>query len=226
VSPPLVAAQGLGRRRNGGGWLLCDLSLRLAAGDRLALGGPSGAGKSLLLRSLALLDPVDSGTVLWRGREIPDTEVPAFRSQVLYLHQRPPLFPGSVADNLRRVLSLQVHRERSFDRTWATGRLERLGRDESFLELRADRLSGGEAQIMALLRAMQLEPAVLLLDEPTAGVDDEAAAAIESLVDDWFRRDESQRALIWVSHDSLQLRRIGNRGLEIRHGELIAQDTP
>lgn len=222
----LVAAEGVGRRRSDGdGWLLRDLTLTLQGGERLALVGPSGAGKSLLLRSLALLDPVDRGQVLWHGREIPDAEVPAFRSHILYLHQRTPLFPGTVLDNLQRAMALRVHRRRSFDRDRVVARLARLGRDESFLEQRTGRLSGGEAQITALLRALQLEPEVLLLDEPTAAVDPEAARTIEELVDGWFRAGDGGRALIWVSHDRDQAIRMSDRVLTMREGSMVEESA-
>ena len=93
----LLSVKNLGRRHPGGdSWLFQDFNLDLESGDRLALVGPTGSGKSLILRALALLDPVDSGEVLWRGNPIADTEVPSYRSQVTYLQQRSPLVPGTV----------------------------------------------------------------------------------------------------------------------------------
>jgi putative ABC transport system ATP-binding protein len=82
----------------------------------VSLSGPSGSGKTLLLRALAVLDPVDEGELLWRGRPVSGTSVPPFRAEAVYLHQRPALIGTSVEDTLRRPLSLDVHRRRSFDR--------------------------------------------------------------------------------------------------------------
>src|SRR5262245_53862546 len=150
----LLEARGVGRRRPGGdGWLLEDASLALRPGDRLALVGPTGGGKTLLLRALALLDPLDAGTVCWQGEPVPNSGVPAFRRQVIYLHQRPALFEGTVEDNLRQPFALRVHRGERFDPARVASLLAALGRDASFLAKRQGDLSGGEAQITALLRA-------------------------------------------------------------------------
>ena len=75
----LLEARNLGRRRPGGsGWLLNDVSLAIDAGDILSLGGASGAGKTLLLRAIALLDPIDHGEVRWLGRRVRGDAAPPF----------------------------------------------------------------------------------------------------------------------------------------------------
>jgi putative ABC transport system ATP-binding protein len=75
---------------------------------------------------------------------------------------------------------------------------------------------------VALLRAVQLDPVVLLLDEPTAALDREAVAAVERLVGDWFDESPNDRALIWVSHDSGQAQRMTDRQVRMQRGELAA----
>ena len=127
-------------------------------------------------------------------------------------------------DNLRLPFSLLVsdHSEkyREFDRTWILKRLAELGRDESFLSKKADDLSGGEAQITALLRAVQLQPTVLMLDEPTAALDAASVTAIETLVDRWLTEPNQQRACIWVSHDPQQIERIAEKTLRLQQGNI------
>jgi putative ABC transport system ATP-binding protein len=216
--PPLLDAQGLGRRKPGGDeWLLRDVSLTIRPGDRLAIAGPSAAGKTLLMRSLALLDRLDAGEVHWCGKTVAPAEVPDFRRQVIYLHQRPALFEGTVEDNLQRPFGLHVHRGRRFDREWIINRLRSVGRSPDFLQRPSSDLSGGEAQITALLRALQLAPGVLLLDEPTAALDPETAHAAEQLVAAWLGEDAA-RATVWVSHNAEQARRVADRTLRLVAG--------
>jgi putative ABC transport system ATP-binding protein len=220
-STPLLKAQGLGRRRTiDGGWLLRDIQVVVDRGARVAVLGPSGAGKTLLLRSLALLDELDEGVVLWSGQVIRCEAVPSYRGAVLYLHQRPTLFEGNVETNLRHPFSLRVHRNRRFDRDRIIQLLEQLGRDVSFLEKSHRDLSGGEAQIVALVRALQLDPIVLLLDEPTASLDREAATVVEGLLRRWHADRAGRRAYVWVTHDAGQAERVADQILWMEAGRV------
>jgi putative ABC transport system ATP-binding protein len=218
---PLLEAQSLGRRRTiDGGWLLRDIQVVVDRGARVAVLGPSGGGKTLLLRALALLDVLDEGVVLWSGQVIRCEAVPSYRGAVLYLHQRPTLFEGNVETNLRHPFSLRVHRNRCFDRDRIIQLLEQLGRDVSFLEKLHRDLSGGEAQIVALVRALQLDPTVLLLDEPTASLDREAATVIEGLIRRWHADGAGRRAYVWVTHDSGQAERVADQILWMEAGRV------
>jgi len=200
--------------------LLDDVSLEAGCGDRVAVVGPTGSGKTLLLRAMALLDPLDAGHILWNGSKVRRDDVPHFRSRIIYLQQRPALAEGTVEENLRQPFSLRVHRERRYDPDVHRARLASLGRDESFLGKQQRDLSGGEAQIVALLRAMQLDPEVLLLDEPTSALDSHASHAIEQIVADWFNEVPGRRATVWVTHDHEQAHRVATRVLEMGNGVL------
>ncbi len=188
--------------------------------ERVGLVGPSGAGKTLLLRALSLLDRLDRGEIRWQGRRIHRDRVPGFRAQAIYLHQRPPLAGDTVAATLRQPFSLATHRRQHFQRDSIVARLGALGRDASFLEKRVSDLSGGEAQITALLRALQLDPLLLLLDEPTAALDPEATRAVENLIDGWVAESDGARAVVWVSHDQSQVPRVAQRIITITAGRL------
>lgn len=215
----LLQAQQIGRTADGR-WLLKEVSLNLSPGTRVAIVGPSGSGKTLLLRALALLDSVDTGEILWQGKPVRGRDVPRFRSRVIYLHQRPALSEGTVEENLRQPFTFRVHRDKAFDRAAIVARLDSLSRDASLLSRQASALSGGEAQITALLRAMQLDPDVLLLDEPTASLDDSSKRIVEDMVNAWRGERPEGRTTVWVTHDADQVQRIADHVYRMHEGTL------
>jgi len=217
---PLLDVRHLVRRGRDGRLLLDDVSFQVRRRERWGISGPTGAGKSVLLRAVALIDPTDSGEVRWNGAGIQRGDVPRYRSQAVYLHQKPAMLDGSVEDNLRAPFLLREHRERSFDKDRSIALLDQLGLSASFLDKQSSDLSGGELQIAALLRAMQLQPSVLLLDEPTAALDADSVTRIERLVAEWFAELDTQRAVVWVSHDARQMARIASHTLELDRGRV------
>ena len=221
IAPPILKVHNLGRRAEGDGeWLLRDINLKISAGERIALVGLSGSGKTLLLRSLAMLDPCSTGEILLDGEPVHDRAIPRFRTQAIYLHQHPVLFEGTVEFNLRRPFELDVHRDKRFDRAQIIDWLHMLDRDETFLTKQQQNLSGGEAQLTALLRAMQLQPKVLLFDEPTAALDAEATVAVERLATAWLNEEPTERAFVWVSHAADKAERMGDVIYRMDGGQL------
>ena len=220
----LLEARQVGRRNpDGQSWLLDGVSVTLRPGTRLAVVGPSGSGKTLLLRALAMLDPIDHGSIAWQGRVVAREAIPAYRSQVIYLHQRPALFDDTVEGALRQPFSLQVYSRRRFDRDRVITLLADLQREPSFLEKHIRDLSGGETQIVALVRALQLDPTVLLLDEPTAALDVHATASTETLLERWMAESPAVRAWVWVSHDVDQAQRMARERIVVEAGRLVAE---
>ncbi|MGV8920060.1 MAG: ABC transporter ATP-binding protein [Pseudomonas sp.] len=197
--------------------LLNPTDFTLNSGDQVALTGPSGSGKSVFMRALALLDGLDGGQVLWRGKPVAPAGIPMYRRHVCYIAQRPALLDGTVEDNLRYPFSLKVYQDRHFDRVEVLRLAELAGRGDGFFDKQSSELSGGEAQIAALIRVLQLNPDVLLLDEPTAALDPESSQEIESLVSAWF---SAERAYIWISHDQQQALRMSQRRLTMQAGTL------
>ncbi|HDR9273435.1 TPA: ATP-binding cassette domain-containing protein [Burkholderia vietnamiensis] len=219
----LIDAQQITRRdATNGKTLLAPTDLSVAAGSRIAITGPSGSGKSVLLRALALLDPLDGGQLLWRGARIKRGAIPRYRRSVAYVRQRAAQMDGTVDAQLRYPYALAVYRDAAYDRARAEALAARAGRGADFLDKRASELSGGEAQIVALLRVLQLEPDVLLLDEPTSALDPASARAIEALVAAWFDAAPDARAYLWISHDPAQATRIGTIQLVMQAGVLHA----
>ncbi len=213
-SSPLFSATGL-RCSLGERLLWRNLNLTLQAGDRIGLVGPSGQGKTLLLRRLALLDPLQCGVLKLHGRSPASWGLPAWRARVTYLSQRPVAHAGTVEQNLRSVWGFVSQRQRGGWQLQRIGHwLERLGRQQAFLGYRAERLSGGELQLLALLRALQLDPPVLLLDEPCASLDVATALAVEALLGDWLAAPG--RACVFTSHDPGQIARFTSACLELQ----------
>ncbi|HTJ92223.1 MAG TPA: ATP-binding cassette domain-containing protein [Pararobbsia sp.] len=207
-----------------GAMLLHPCDLTIAAADRLVITGPSGAGKSVLMRALALLD-LPLGELRWHGKPVTRAAVPAFRSAVAYVRQRPALFDGHVEDNLRVPYTLHIHRQRRYERAAALAYFARADRQAGFLDQRADELSGGEQQLVALVRTLLLAPTIVLLDEPTASLDPQTVLAVEAMIDHWMQQTPGA-AFAWVTHDPAQARRVGTRFATLRAGVLEAAAAP
>ncbi|VVE75926.1 Glutamine transport ATP-binding protein GlnQ [Pandoraea captiosa] len=219
----IIEARGISRmdaQRNAR--LIAETDFELRAGERVTISGPSGAGKSVILRALGMLDSVDSGELRWRGRKVTRNDVPLYRRHIAYVRQRPAMIDGTVADNLRLPYGFAAYRDVQFDERRAETLADQAGRGDGFLERNVRDLSGGEAQIVALMRVLQLSPDVLLLDEPTAALDPESARAVELLVTQWFEAGEAARAAVWVSHDPAQAQRVGDLHYTMRAGVLAS----
>jgi putative ABC transport system ATP-binding protein len=230
----MLTVENLGRQLDQR-WLWRRVNFELEPQMRLGLVGPSGSGKTLLLRSLVQLDGVDEGEVSFEGQPLfhgsrhgsrhssqhgsrhssqhgsqprsKHLSLPLYRTKVMYLSQRPTLFEGTVAENLQMVFQLAVHQSRRYEGDRILSYLDKLNRNPDFLGRPAPQLSGGEGQILGLLRALQLDPQVLLLDEPTASLDPDSTARVEALLEDWLRA-APRRACIWTSHDAAQIERV------------------
>lgn len=169
-------------------------------GETLVIRGPSGAGKSTLLRGLARLQPCISGKVFLKNKDwmqIPGTK---WRTEVHYLAQRPALFDGTVADNLAKPFETHVVKnKKEFNQSFAKAIMNDLLLPSSLWHQDARTLSGGEAARMAFVRALLIDPIILLLDEPTAALDDKAREAFYKVLSNWL--STPNRAAILISHN-------------------------
>ena len=183
--------------------LLDPFDLEIAPGECVTLSGSSGSGKSRLLRAIADLDP-HGGEAWCDGTQQTNLSGPTWRRRVALLPAESAWWSERVEDHF-----------------------ENLGSDMlALLELPAEaagwqvtRLSSGERQRLALLRVLSVEPEVLLLDEPTANLDQENGQRVEALIEHWRR--EHNTAVLWVSHDPAQQQRVGDRSLRIEQRRLV-----
>lgn len=163
--------------------------------------GPSGSGKTTLLRILARLRRCRSGETFLNGHSWKEFSGVEWRRKVHYLSQRPALFEGTVAANMSAPFQLNiVSRDKQFCKDEAKTLLSRLLLPEDIWNQDAVILSGGETARIAFARALLVDPCVLLLDEPTAALDTEAAQALYSLLAQWLQKPN--KACLLVSHNN------------------------
>ncbi len=187
---------------------LAPAGFRLEAGECLAVSGPSGAGKTLLLRAIADLDPA-RGRVTLDGVPREAMSGPEWRRRVTYLAAEPGWWAESPAAHFR-------------DWPAQAERAMRLGLGDGIGAAPVARLSTGERQRLALLRALEGGPAVLLADEPTAALDAVARQAAEALLIEAMARG---MGLLLVSHDPAQAARLARRHLVVEAG-VVREASP
>ena len=193
----------------GGRSVVNGLSCRIADSGITALIGPNGAGKSLTLRLLAGLLDADEGRVHFpNGRPAP--------RDLAVVFQKPVLLRRTVRANLDHVLA--VHGASRAQRRVVRDRLLQAGELSALADRPARKLSGGEQQRLALVRALAAAPRLLLLDEPTASLDPASTAKIEALI----REAAKQGAgVVLVTHDQAQAARLADRVIFLHQGKAI-----
>ncbi|WP_344958003.1 ABC transporter ATP-binding protein [Zobellella aerophila] len=183
---------------------LTAVSLSIAPGEIVCLSGPSGSGKSRLLRAIADLD--DHGGEIWLG-DVAQAAVKAhrWRGWVMLVPSESPWWAERVDEHFAD------HRDLARE-------LTDLGLEPGVLGWQVGRLSSGEKQRLALLRACSYGPRALLLDEPTANLDPELTLHTEGWLGRWTRRQ--RLPVLWVSHDRAQIGRVADRHYHIQGSQL------
>lgn len=176
-----------------------EASFRIAAGECIAVRGPSGSGKTRLLRAISDLDP-STGEVTSLGENRGTVPAPIWRRRLCYVPAEPGWWGETVADHFHHWQAMSPIAAR-------LGLANVCGGSSSI-----HCLSTGERQRLALLRALEVDPSVLLLDEPTAALDPRATAAVEDLLAERRRRG---LAILWVTHNLEQARRVASRQMAI-----------
>jgi osmoprotectant transport system ATP-binding protein len=202
---------------------LDDVSLRVAAGETVALIGPSGCGKSTLLKAVIGLVRPSQGRVAIDGVGLQPSNELELRRRIGYVIQSGGLFPHlSSVDNI--TLAARYLRR---DAKWIDGRVDELA---DLVQLRREvlhrfptNLSGGQSQRVGLMRALMLDPAVLLLDEPLAALDPMVRHGLQEELRALFER--LRKTVVLVTHDMAEAAFFANRLVLMRAGRIVQEGT-
>ncbi len=219
----LIEVRGL-RKSYGENEILKGIDLDIRAGEVVVIIGPSGCGKSTLLRSLNLLEKPTSGTITFEGTEITDgsVDINRIRTKIGMVFQQQSLFPTmSVKKNIMLApvyLKTMTEAEAS-DR--ADELLKRLGLSEK-ADVFPSKLSGGQQQRVGIVRALAMNPDVMLFDEPTSALDPEMVGEVLALMKDLA---ETGMTMVIVTHEMRFAREVADRVIFIDQG-VIGEEAP
>lgn len=207
--------------------VLDDVSFDVAEGSGFIILGRSGTGKSVTLRHMIGLVQPDSGKVFVRGEEISSLrgqELAAARTKMGFLFQNAALFDSiSVGENVAFPLRRHTELPDKDIRERAMAKLQSVGLEREFDKMPAD-LSGGMKKRAGLARALALDPKVLLVDEPSAGLDPITTGEIDDLL--VRLKEHGGTTLIVVTHNIPSARSLGDDVVMLHEGRILARGTP
>ena len=205
--------------------VLDDISEHIYPGDKVVIIGPSGSGKSTFLRSLNLLEEPSAGSITFDGVEItsPKTDIDKVRRQMGMVFQHFNLFPNMT---IQKNITLAPVR---------TGLMTQAEADEKAMQLLArvgltekagaypNQLSGGQKQRIAIVRALAMNPKVMLFDEPTSALDPEMVGEVLAVMKELAA---DGMTMVVVTHEMGFAREVGNRILFMDGGKILEQGSP
>lgn len=192
-------------------------SLQFEKGKVYSIIGPNGAGKTTLLNIMAFLLTPSHGSLKFDGKDVDRTDMHRLRLEVTLVHQNPFLYSTSVESNVAyglrvRKMPKREIKERVEEALIAVGL-------PGFEKRAAKELSGGEAQRVVLARACVLRPKVLLLDEPSAHVDEENISAVEGVIKELCRLYAT--TVILTTHNFFQATKLSDQLVTMREGRIV-----
>ena len=205
--------------------VLDDISEHIYPGDKVVIIGPSGSGKSTFLRSLNLLEEPSAGSITFDGVEItsPKTDIDKIRRQMGMVFQHFNLFPNMT---IQRNITLAPVRTGLMTQAEADEKamqlLRRVGLEEK-AEAYPNQLSGGQKQRIAIVRALAMNPKVMLFDEPTSALDPEMVGEVLSVMKELAA---DGMTMVVVTHEMGFAREVGNRILFMDGGKIVEQGSP
>lgn len=204
---------------------LDDVSININRGDVMVVIGPSGSGKSTFLRSLNLLEVPTSGSIIFDGTDITNEkiDIDKFRLRMGMVFQHFNLFPHkTVLENLTIAPILVKKMDRAEAEKMAMEKLDRVG-----LADRAGtypvQLSGGQKQRVAIVRALCMNPEVMLFDEPTSALDPEMVGEVLDVMKELAHEGMT---MVVVTHEMGFAREVGSRVVFMADGKMLEENTP
>ena len=205
--------------------VLNDISEHIYPGDKVVIIGPSGSGKSTFLRCLNLMEYPTSGTITFDGTETtdPKVDIDGVRRQMGMVFQHFNLFPNMT---IKKNITLAPVRTKLMTQAEADEKamqlLRRVGLEEK-ADAYPNQLSGGQKQRIAIVRALAMNPKVILFDEPTSALDPEMVGEVLAVMKELA---EEGMTMVVVTHEMGFAREVGNRVLFMDEGKIVEQGTP
>jgi len=184
--------------------LTFNLSLDLKAGEIIGINGASGVGKSLIFKAIADLI-THQGYVSLDHQNKNNFTAPQWRKKVMLVPAESHWWHENVGEHFHAIDKILF---------------KQLGLDKNILSRHIHEISSGEKQRLALLRAIQHQPEVLLLDEPTANLDEHNSSVIEEFI---FHYIKDKKAILWISHNKQQIERVANSMLVVTKNKVSQQ---
>ena len=222
----LIKVENLKKHYTGGSVKALDgINCEIKKGEVVVIVGPSGSGKSTLLRSLNLLEIPTSGHIYFDGTDITDkkTNINTHRQRMGMVFQHFNLFPNmNVLKNMTIAPTTLLGKKKEDAETKALELLDRVGLKDR-AEAYPSQLSGGQKQRVAIVRALCMEPEVMLFDEPTSALDPEMVGEVLDVMKNLAREGMT---MVVVTHEMGFAREVGTRVIFMDEGKIIEENTP
>lgn len=203
--------------------VLRNVTLEVTSGETLSLIGPSGCGKSTLLRIIMGLIPADDGSVELNGKHLHHKNVLTLRRKMGYVIQNGGLFPHMSARENLTVLTRYLGWSKKREQDRVDELLDLTSISGSILNRKPEQLSGGQAQRISLMRALMLDPPILLMDEPLGSIDPLVRYELQNDLRSIFRKLD--KTVLLVTHDLGEAAFLGNRIALMQSGEIVQQGS-
>ena len=202
--------------------VLKGIDLKVDKENVISIIGPSGSGKSTFLRSLNLLEEIDSGQILFLDKNIKDYNINSLREEIGMVFQNFNLFSHlTIIDNLTLAPILRGKLGKDEAPKKARELLERIGlsdKEKSY----PDQLSGGQKQRIAIIRALMMNPKIMLVDEPTSALDPEMVGEVLNLMADLAK---DAMTMLVVTHEMAFAREVSNRLIFMDAGRIVEESN-